>query len=53
MTLYGQGLKYPALSESRVITVGDSGKWDANKVHTLSVVESTIRKSFVSNECIA
>ena len=28
-------------------------EWDANKVHTLSVVESTIRKSFVSNECIA
>ncbi len=40
VSLYAQGLKYPSLSESRVIMVGDSGKWDANKVHTLSVVEA-------------
>ncbi len=39
-SLYAQRLKYPELSESRVVMVGDSGRWDANKVHTLSVVQA-------------
>ncbi len=39
-TQYTQQKKYPALSESKVIIKGDNGKWDANKVHTLSVVEA-------------
>lgn len=40
VTQYAQEKKYPKLSESRVIIEGDSGKWDQNKVHTLSVVEA-------------
>ncbi len=40
VALHAQGAKYPSLSESQVIMVGDSGKWDADKVHTLSVVEA-------------
>lgn len=35
-----QGLKYPALSESRAIIEGDTATWDSSKVHTLSVVEA-------------
>ncbi len=37
---YAQEGNYPALSMSKVIIVGDSGKWDYNKAHTLSVVEA-------------
>ncbi len=36
---YAQVAKYPELSESKVVVEGDSGKWDYNKAHTLSVVE--------------
>ncbi|MEW5842638.1 MAG: hypothetical protein AB1775_05195 [Bacteroidota bacterium] len=38
ISLYAQEAKYPTLSESKIIVEGDSGKWDQNKVHTLSVV---------------
>ncbi|MGC8654028.1 MAG: hypothetical protein ACP5US_08585, partial [Candidatus Kryptoniota bacterium] len=38
-TLYAQQIRYPSISASRVIMVGDSGKWDADKVHTISVLE--------------
>ena len=31
---------FPNLTESRVIIEGDPGSWDADKVHTLSVVEA-------------
>ncbi len=31
---------YPRLTDDRMIIVGDKGKWDADKVHTLSVVEA-------------
>ena len=31
---------YPAISKSIVVLKGDSGQWDYNKVHTLSVVEA-------------
>lgn len=37
---YAQETKYPAITKSQVILEGDSGKWDYNKVHTLSVVEA-------------
>lgn len=37
---YAQGAEYPTISKSKVVLVGDSGKWDYNKVHTLSVVEA-------------
>jgi len=37
---YAQGIEYPTLSKSQVVLVGDSGKWDYNKAHTLSVVEA-------------
>lgn len=40
VTLHAQGVKYPALSESEVVLQGDSGQWDYNKAHTLSVVEA-------------
>jgi hypothetical protein len=40
VTVYAQGVKYPSLSKERVILEGDSGKWDENKIHTLSVVEA-------------
>lgn len=36
---YAQETKYPEITNRRVILEGDSGKWDYNKVHTLSVVE--------------
>jgi len=39
-TLHAQGARYPSLSQNRVVLVGDSGRWDADKVHTLSVVEA-------------
>jgi hypothetical protein len=39
---YAQVSKYPMLSESKVVLEGDSGKWDYNKVHTLSVVEANM-----------
>jgi len=32
--------QYPKLSEGTVVIRGDSGKWDYNKAHTLSVVEA-------------
>jgi hypothetical protein len=35
-----QKREYPRLFEDKVIITGDEGKWDANKVHTLSVVEA-------------
>ncbi len=38
-TLHAQEIRYPSLSSSQVIMVGDSGKWDADKVHTLSVLK--------------
>lgn len=38
--LHSQDNKYPPISESQVILQGDSGKWDYNKAHTLSVVEA-------------
>ncbi|MDR3627770.1 MAG: hypothetical protein P4L45_13090 [Ignavibacteriaceae bacterium] len=38
-TQYGQVANYPSLSESYAMFQGDPGKWDADKVHTLSVVE--------------
>ena len=38
--LFAQNIEYPTLSKSQVILTGDSGKWDYNKVHTLSVVEA-------------
>ena len=31
---------FPGLTQSRVIVEGDAGTWDADKVHTLSVVEA-------------
>jgi hypothetical protein len=31
---------FPSLTESQLIIKGDPGKWDDNKVHTLSVVEA-------------
>ena len=39
---YAQGEKYPslALSDSKVVILGDSGKWDYNQAHTFSVVEA-------------
>lgn len=40
---YGQSFaqgEYPAITKSKVILQGDSGSWDYNKVHTLSVVEA-------------
>ncbi len=40
ITLYAQEVKYPALSEGRVVLQGDSGKWDENDVHTFSVVQA-------------
>lgn len=40
VTQYAQEKKYPKLSESQVIIEGDSGKWDQNKVHTLSVIDA-------------
>ena len=40
ITIYAQGVKYPILSSSQVVLVGDSGIWDSSKVHTLSVVEA-------------
>jgi hypothetical protein len=42
VTQYGQVSKYPALSGNKVVLKGDSGKWDFNKVHTLSVVEANM-----------
>ncbi|MDR3627570.1 MAG: hypothetical protein P4L45_12085 [Ignavibacteriaceae bacterium] len=39
-TGYAQGKKYPNLSESQLVFRGDDGKWDADKVHTFSVVEA-------------
>jgi|YelNatPaOPRAMG01_1025707.scaffolds.fasta_scaffold03852_9 hypothetical protein len=39
---YAQVASYPTISESQVILKGDSGKWDYNKVHTLSVVEANM-----------
>ncbi len=38
--IYAEGEKYPTLSEDTVVILGDSGKWDYNKAHTLSVVEA-------------
>lgn len=35
-----QGRRYPQLSDDKAIISGDDGKWDADKVHTLSVVEA-------------
>ena len=40
VALLAQDVKYPALSESKVVIQGDSGHWDYNKAHTLSVVEA-------------
>lgn len=40
VTLHAQQVGYPALSQSTVIIKGNSGAWDANKVHTLSVVKA-------------
>jgi len=37
---FAQVNNFPALSEYKVVIQGDSGKWDANKTHTLSVVEA-------------
>lgn len=37
---FAQGIDYPKLSEKETIFQGDAGKWDADKVHTLSVVEA-------------
>lgn len=31
---------YPKLTDDKVVITGDEGKWDMNKVHTLSVVEA-------------
>ena len=39
-TSYAQVNKYPALSDSKLVFRGDDGKWDADKVHTFSVVEA-------------
>jgi hypothetical protein len=39
-TGYAQTSKYPELSESQLLFRGDDGKWDADKVHTFSVVEA-------------
>jgi hypothetical protein len=39
-TGYTQTLKYPNLSDSKLVFQGDEGKWDADKVHTFSVVEA-------------
>jgi hypothetical protein len=39
-TGYAQTLKYPNLSDSKLVFQGDEGKWDADKVHTFSVVEA-------------
>lgn len=38
-TVCAQVSKYPELSKSIVVLRGQTGKWDANKVHTLSVLE--------------
>jgi hypothetical protein len=37
---YSQKEKYPTITKEQVILQGDSGSWDYNKVHTLSVVEA-------------
>jgi len=37
---FAQGIEYPKLSENQTILRGDDGKWDADKVHTFSVVEA-------------
>lgn len=37
---FAQGAEYPTISKSKVVLVGDSGQWDYNKVHTLSVIEA-------------
>ena len=37
---YAQEANYPPLSECKIVLQGDSGKWDYNKVHTLSVVKA-------------
>jgi hypothetical protein len=37
---YAQEVKYPKLSEGKVVLEGDSGKWDYNHAHTFSVVEA-------------
>lgn len=35
-----QSSKYPTLVDDRGVIQGDAGKWDENKVHTLSIVEA-------------
>jgi len=40
IALLAQELKFPPISESMAVVIGDSGKWDFNKTHTLSVVET-------------
>ena len=35
-----QNLKYPTLSENKLVIQGDDGKWDSLRVHTLSVVKA-------------
>lgn len=40
LVLRGNGGGYPSLTESRVIIQGDSGTWDANHIHTLSIVKA-------------
>ncbi|MHB8337069.1 MAG: hypothetical protein ACYDEE_06610 [Ignavibacteriaceae bacterium] len=40
IALLAQESKYPLISASKAIIVGDSGKWDFNKTHTLSVVHA-------------
>ncbi len=37
---YAQEASYPPITKSIVVLEGDSGKWDYNKVHTLSVVKA-------------
>lgn len=40
ISLYAQEVKYPALTESKLVFQGDKGKWDDNKVHTIFIVEA-------------
>ena len=40
LSMLAQESNYPSISKSKTIIVGDSGKWDFNKTHTLSVVET-------------
>lgn len=39
-SLFAQSPKFPVLVEDQRVIKGEAGKWDENKVHTLSIVEA-------------